>query len=87
METAKGSYVAALTMDASASYSQIITRYPLMEREEDAKKRLAAIQQASNERLKGLKELRTLQKNALAEFQGDANGLLAMLGGGESTKG
>jgi outer membrane protein assembly factor BamD len=44
-ETAKGSYVAALTKDASASYSQIITRYPLMEREEDAKKRLAALHQ------------------------------------------
>ena len=53
----------------------------------EAKKRLAAIQQASNERLKGLKELRTVQKNALTEFQGDANTLLAMLGGGESTKG
>jgi phage tail protein X len=52
----------------------------------EAKKRLAAIQQASNERLKGLKELRTVQKTALAEFQGDANALLAMLGG-ESTKG
>src|SRR5208283_5575156 len=31
--------------EASASYSQIITRYPLMDREEDAKKRLAALHQ------------------------------------------
>jgi hypothetical protein len=52
----------------------------------EAKKRLAAIQQASNEKLKGLKELRTTQKTALAEFQGDAKALLAMLGG-ESTNG
>jgi hypothetical protein len=52
----------------------------------EAKKRLAAIQQASNEKLKGLKELRTTQKTALTEFQGDAKALLAMLGG-ESTNG
>jgi hypothetical protein len=47
----------------------------------EAKKRLAAIQAASNEKLKGLKELRTAQKTALTEFQGDATALLAMLGG------
>jgi outer membrane protein assembly factor BamD len=34
-----------LTKEASAAYSQIITRYPLMEREDDAKKRLAALHQ------------------------------------------
>src|SRR5271156_3923138 len=44
-EAAKGSYISALTKDASAEYSQIITRYPLMEREDDAKKRLAALHQ------------------------------------------
>jgi outer membrane protein assembly factor BamD len=44
-EAAKGSYISALTKDASEKYSQIITRYPLMEREEDAKKRLAALHQ------------------------------------------
>ena len=42
---AKGSIIAALTKDASEKYSQIITRYPLMEREDDAKKRLAALHQ------------------------------------------
>jgi outer membrane protein assembly factor BamD len=44
-EAAKGSYISALTKDASEKYSQIITRYPLMEREDDAKKRLAALHQ------------------------------------------
>ncbi len=44
-EAAKGSIIAALTKDASEKYSQIITRYPLMEREDDAKKRLAALHQ------------------------------------------
>jgi outer membrane protein assembly factor BamD len=44
-ETDKGNMIAALTKDAAAAYSQIITRYPAMEREEDAKKRLAALHQ------------------------------------------
>ena len=44
-EAAKGSYISALTKEASAAYSQIITRYPLMEREDEAKKRLAALHQ------------------------------------------
>jgi len=34
-----------LTKEASAAYSQIITRYPVMERDDDAKKRLAALHQ------------------------------------------
>jgi outer membrane protein assembly factor BamD len=44
-ETAKASMIAVLTKDASAAYSQIITRYPVMVREDDAKKRLAALHQ------------------------------------------
>ncbi len=44
-ETAKGSMIGALTKEASAAYSQIITRYPVMIREDDAKKRLAALHQ------------------------------------------
>ncbi len=45
MEAAKASMIEVLTKDASAAYSQIITRYPLMDREPDAKKRLAALHQ------------------------------------------
>jgi outer membrane protein assembly factor BamD len=44
-EAAKGSMIAVLTKDASAAYSQIITRYPVMVRGDDAKKRLAALHQ------------------------------------------
>jgi outer membrane protein assembly factor BamD len=44
-ETMKGNMISVLTKDAAAAYSQIITRYPLMERETDAKKRLAALHQ------------------------------------------
>lgn len=44
-EAAKASMISVLTKDAGDAYSQIITRYPLMEREIDAKKRLAAMHQ------------------------------------------
>jgi len=44
-EGAKASMIGVLTKNASAAYSQIITRYPVMERGDDAKKRLAALHQ------------------------------------------
>jgi outer membrane protein assembly factor BamD len=44
-ETAKASMITVLTKDAASAYSQIITRYPLMDRETDAKKRLAVLHQ------------------------------------------
>ncbi len=45
VEAAKASMIEVLTKDAAAAYSQIITRYPLMDREPDAKKRLAVLHQ------------------------------------------
>ena len=44
-ETAKANMIETLTKYAAGAYSQIITRYPLMERGDDAKKRLAALHQ------------------------------------------
>jgi outer membrane protein assembly factor BamD len=44
-ETAKASMIGVLTKDAATAYSQIITRYPVMLRGDDAKKRLAALHQ------------------------------------------
>jgi outer membrane protein assembly factor BamD len=44
-ETDKARLIDALTKQASAAYSQIITRYPAMEREADAKRRLEAMHQ------------------------------------------
>jgi outer membrane protein assembly factor BamD len=41
----KANMIEELTKEASAAYSQIITRYPLMDRGDDAKKRLAALHQ------------------------------------------
>lgn len=44
-EAGKAKYIAELTKEASANYSKIITRYPLMDRYDDARKRLAALHQ------------------------------------------
>ncbi|HWY20817.1 MAG TPA: outer membrane protein assembly factor BamD [Candidatus Acidoferrum sp.] len=44
-ETEKANYIAGLTRQATSAYSQIITRYPVMDRGDDAKKRLAALHQ------------------------------------------
>jgi outer membrane protein assembly factor BamD len=44
-ETGKSGMIGELTKEAAAAYSQIITRYPAMEHEADAKKRLAALHQ------------------------------------------
>ena len=44
-EQIKANMIEELTKEAAGAYSQIITRYPAMDREEDAKKRLAALHQ------------------------------------------
>ena len=44
-EAVKARYIGELTKKASAAYDKILTRYPLMDRSEDAKKRLAALHQ------------------------------------------
>jgi outer membrane protein assembly factor BamD len=44
-EQVKANMIEELTKEAAGAYSQIITRYPVMDREEEAKKRLAALHQ------------------------------------------
>jgi outer membrane protein assembly factor BamD len=44
-EAAKAKYAEEFTRDAAQAYAKILTRYPLMDRAEDAKKRLAALHQ------------------------------------------
>ena len=44
-EKAKADYIESLTKHASAAYSTILTRYPIMNRSDDAKKRLEALHQ------------------------------------------
>jgi outer membrane protein assembly factor BamD len=44
-EVAKSQVIGKLTKDASEAYDKILTRYPIMDRSDDAKKRLAALHQ------------------------------------------
>jgi outer membrane protein assembly factor BamD len=44
-EALKARYIEELSKSAAAEYSKILTRYPLMDRSDDAKKRLAALHQ------------------------------------------
>src|SRR5579871_2023274 len=44
-EAIKGKYIGELGKKASEAYSKILTRYPMMDRTDDAKKRLAALHQ------------------------------------------
>ncbi len=44
-EAVKAQYIGDFTKSASKAYDQIITRYPLMDRSDDARKRLAALKQ------------------------------------------
>ena len=44
-ETAKGRLIADFTRDAAQAYDKILTRYPVMDRASDAKKRLEALRQ------------------------------------------
>ena|SRR5579859_5115120 len=44
-EAVKGRYIGELTKKASEAYDRILTRYPMMDRSEDAKKRLTALHQ------------------------------------------
>jgi outer membrane protein assembly factor BamD len=44
-EALKARYIGELTKNASEQYSKILARYPLMDRSDDAKKRLAALHQ------------------------------------------
>jgi hypothetical protein len=41
----KGKYIGELSKQAATAYARILTRYPLMDRSEDARKRLAALHQ------------------------------------------
>jgi outer membrane protein assembly factor BamD len=44
-EVVKAAYIGALTKEAAKAYSRILTRYPIMDRTDDAKRRLAALHQ------------------------------------------
>ena len=52
-ELAKSKYIGELTKQAAVAYDKILTRYPMMDRSEDAKKRLTALHQTVPRPTKG----------------------------------
>jgi outer membrane protein assembly factor BamD len=52
-EQAKSKYIGELTKQASVAYDKIITRYPMMDRSDDARKRLTALHQTVPRPTKG----------------------------------
>ena len=52
-ELVKSRYIGELTKQAAVAYDKILTRYPLMDRSEDAKKRLTALHQTVPRPTKG----------------------------------
>jgi hypothetical protein len=75
-EAGKGKYIGELTKEASAEYAKIITRYPLMDRYEDAKRRLAALHQPIPRPTKAA----VAQNKAEIESRSEASAMQKMMG-------
>ena len=75
-ETTKAKVLEELTKQAATAYSQIITRYPVMERGDDAKKRLAALHQPIPRPTKAA----VAQNRAEEESRREANTLDRLMG-------
>src|SRR5689334_9598775 len=75
-EAGKGKYIGELTKEASAEYSKIITRYPLMDRYDDAKKRLAALHQPIPRPTKAA----VAQNKAEIDSRGETTAMQRMMG-------
>jgi outer membrane protein assembly factor BamD len=75
-ETAKASMIGEFTKEAAGAYSQIITRYPVMVRGDDAKKRLAALHQPVPRPTKAA----VAQNRAEEESRREANTLERLMG-------
>ena len=75
-EAGKGKYIGELTKEASGEYSKIITRYPLMDRYDDAKKRLAALHQPIPRPTKAA----VAQNKAEIDSRGETTAMQRMMG-------
>jgi outer membrane protein assembly factor BamD len=75
-EAVKARYIGQLTKDASQAYDQILTRYPLMDRTDDAKKRLTALHQPIPRPTKAA----VAQNKAEIDSRGEATTLQKMMG-------
>ena len=75
LEKNKGAYIANLTKLASENYATILTRYPLMDRSDDAAKRLAALHQPVPRPTKG----DVARNRAEIESRGDSNAVQGLM--------
>ena len=75
-EAVKSRYIGQLTKNASEEYSKILTRYPLMDRSDDAKKRLAALHQPVPRPTKGA----VARNRAELESRGESSAIQKMMG-------
>ncbi len=75
-EAGKSKYIGELTKEAGAEYSKIITRYPLMDRYDDAKKRLAALHQPIPRPTKAA----VAQNKAEIDSRGETTAMQRMMG-------
>jgi outer membrane protein assembly factor BamD len=75
-EAAKAKYAEEFTRDAAQAYDKILTRYPLMDRAEDAKRRLAALHQAIPRPTKAA----VAQNKAEIESRGESSMMQRMTG-------
>jgi len=75
-EAIKGRYIGQLTKNATDEYSKIITRYPLMDRSDDARKRLAALHQPIPRPTKGA----VARNRAELASRGESSAIQKMMG-------
>ena len=75
-EVAKAAYIADLTKHASEAYAKILTRYPLMDRSDDAKRRLEALHQPVPRPTKAA----VAQNKAEIASRGEANPVQLLIG-------
>jgi outer membrane protein assembly factor BamD len=76
VEAGKARYISELTKDASESYDKILTRYPMMDRADDARKRLVALHQPVPRPTKGA----VAQNKAEIASRTDSSTVQKMLG-------
>ena len=76
VEAGKARYISELTKEASEAYDKILTRYPMMDRADDARKRLVALHQAVPRPTKGA----VAQNKAEIASRTDSSTVQKMLG-------
>jgi outer membrane protein assembly factor BamD len=76
VEAGKARYISELTKEASESYDKILTRYPMMDRADDARKRLVALHQPVPRPTKGA----VAQNKAEIASRTDSSTVQKMLG-------